>query len=266
MTSWGSQQWRLFRRARRDGATIEEAALIGGQSPEEARLLDEIDQRNSPLPMEAFDLLYDPAARAAAATEKEDHMAEEEDQVEEVASMDVERFKRLYFGDIKPAKSEAASQNQTIGEAYKVIKKECKIRPDAAKMAIKVFEMEEVHGEDFFRSFVAATNELFNREVLTYHSFDLVDQAQSLATLMDDEDMPDFSEVEFEEADEDELATQLSRPSTEAAKAAEDAAKEDAEAKPKRTRRTARPKDETPPPGTGASAIKSMNEASSTVQ
>lgn len=258
--SWGSQQWRLFRRARRDGATIEEAALIGGQSPEEARLLDEIDQRNSPLPMEAFDLLYDPAARAAAATEKEDHMAEEEDQVDEVHAKDYEGVARTLKHDIVPANSAAASKQQEAGQGYKHIKKILKCRPDAARNGLRVHQMEDAMKEAFIEDFVGVFNELEGYPALTYKVNNLFSASDTLATLSDDDGDA------FDEADEDELATQLSRPSTEAAKAADDAAKEEAEAKPKRTRRTARPKDTAPPPGTGASAVKAMNEASATVQ
>ncbi len=64
-TNWGSQQWRLMRRALRDGATIEQAAEAGDMSVFEARALAKLDADRAPLPPEAFELLYNPAARAA---------------------------------------------------------------------------------------------------------------------------------------------------------------------------------------------------------
>ena len=59
-TNWGSQQWRLMRRAIRDGASIEDAADLAGMSLVEARILAKLDADRAPLPEEAFTLLYDP--------------------------------------------------------------------------------------------------------------------------------------------------------------------------------------------------------------
>lgn len=55
--NWGSQQWRLMRRALRDGATIEQAAEAGDMSVFEARALAKLDADRAPLPPEAFELL-----------------------------------------------------------------------------------------------------------------------------------------------------------------------------------------------------------------
>lgn len=192
--NWGSQQWRLMRRALRDGATIEEAAEAGDMTVAEARALAKIDADRAPLPEEAFQLLK---PVAPATKPEEPAMADEDDDDQtstEVKQMDVERFERLYRGDIKPAKSEAASQNQIVSQAYKAVDKECHMRRDAAKAAIAVFEMEEVHGDDWYRTFVAASNQLHKRTVLTFHGGDLMDMAENLATLN-----PDFDEVSEDE-------------------------------------------------------------------
>lgn len=123
----------------------------------------------------------------------------------EVKQMDLEKFERLYRGDIKPAKSEAAAQNQIVGQAFKAIDKECHMRRDASKVAIQIFEMEELHGEDWYRTFVAATNQLHKRKMLTFHGGDLVDMAEGLVTLDDNLDSDEF------EASEEELSKQEGR-------------------------------------------------------
>lgn len=219
--SWGSQQWRLLRRYLRDGMPVEDAAPLCGMNLIEARLLAKRDAERAPLPEEAFALLYDPdAPRAASSTQaKEAGMARgDEDEVQEVKLMDVERFKRLYHQDIKPARAEAASQMQICSEATKVIKKECRIRPDAAKAAIKAFELEEVHGEDFFRGFVASCNALFGRKVLTYHANDLFGDDDGLLLVDQDEDedgeqtaSEPSDPIPFTEASEAEVAKQEGR-------------------------------------------------------
>lgn len=255
----GSQQWRLLRRALRDGKSLEEAAAIGGQSLTEARLLAEIDERNSPLPEEAFELLHDPDAPAAASTmERASTMADDDTTSEEVKVMDFERAKRLYFHDIRPAKSEASSQGQAVAEAMKVIKKECYIEPQGAKAAFKAFDMEEAHRETHIRSFVGMFNALIGAEVLTANFGDLVDMMQSMPTLGDDDDDADLSEQW--EASEEELARQEGRRADNDELRDEEPAGEE---KPKRIRRTARPKEEEPAAGTGAAAIKAMQESAS---
>ena len=52
----GSQQLRIFRRAVRDGATVEDAAATAGMSIGEARLHAAEDEKNPP-PAEAYELL-----------------------------------------------------------------------------------------------------------------------------------------------------------------------------------------------------------------
>lgn len=235
--NWGSQQWRLMRRAIRGGATIEEAAEAGDMPLKEAALLAEIDAKRAPLPDEAFTLLYDPAARAAQPAKEPEMADNDDDEVIEVAVMDFAGAKRIYHADIAPEKTQAASHMQEVGEAYKVIKRSYGIQPQAAKVAFKIFEMEEAHGEDFLRCLAGLVNEMFDRKALTFHGGDLVDMAENLAA-----DLEGASDI-FEEASEEELAAQTTRPSVEKAKAeAEKGAEE-------------------PKPGTGAAARRKMKDS-----
>ncbi|MGJ0236964.1 hypothetical protein ACQEPB_00385 [Novosphingobium fluoreni] len=127
-----------------------------------------------------------PTARAAALTQENDDMARQrtaralkDDDSGEIKAMDFAQAKKLYLDDIKPAQSEASSQAQTVGEAFKVIKKGCHIQPQSAKAAFKAFEMEDARRDDHLRGFAGMLNELMGRDVLTFHSNDLVDQAQA---------------------------------------------------------------------------------------
>lgn len=77
------------------------------------------------------------------------------DEVETVGTMDVEQAKRLYFNDIKPARSKASEFMQEISTAFKAVKKLCHIQPGAMKAAIKVHEMEDAKRDDWLRGFNA---------------------------------------------------------------------------------------------------------------
>ena len=145
----------------------------------------------------------------------------------EVKKMDFERAKKLYHADISPEKTQAASHQQAVGEAYKAIKKGCHIQPQSAKAAFKWFEMEEAHGDDFLRGFAGLVNELAGRTLLTFHGSDLVDMAENLSADLEGAASPNI----FEEATEEELAQQEGRGE--------------------------------PKPGTGAAARKKMKESAS---
>lgn len=70
-----------------------------------------------------------------------------------VQTKDFDQAKRLYFNDIKPARSKASEFMQEVSTGFKAIKKICGIQPSAAKAAIKVVEMEDAKREDWLRSF-----------------------------------------------------------------------------------------------------------------
>lgn len=75
------------------------------------------------------------------------------DKVEEVASMDFDRAKKLYFEDIKPARSKASEHMQEVSTAFKAVKKVCGIQPGAMKAAIKLHEMEDSKRDNWLRAF-----------------------------------------------------------------------------------------------------------------
>lgn len=237
--SGGSRQLRIFRRTYRDTGDIHAACDAAGTvrlddgrevniiSLEEARIHLANDAKNPP-PPEAFE----PGSTEETAMGRP-RKNKTEDRVEEVRVMDFDRAVKLYRGDIKPAQSEAASQNQTVGEAYKAIKKECHIQPQSAKAAIKASEMEEARRDDHLRGFCGMLNALVGHELVTFNGGDLVDQAEGrdaaprmkLVTTGDQLEMgvpsdgteTDLAEAgegddSFTEASEDELAAQDGRP------------------------------------------------------
>ena len=178
--SGGSQQLRTFRRARRDGSSIEVAAELAGIPIGEANLHAEADAI-APPPPECFEPISHPRHRAAQ--QKEVPMARtarkpKDDDTGEVKKMDFERVKSIYLNDIAPAKSEASSKGQTVAEAMKIIKKQCHVEPQGAQKAFSAFRMEDAHREIHIRSMVGVFNALMGSEILTCNFGDLVDIAE----------------------------------------------------------------------------------------
>lgn len=83
-----------------------------------------------------------------------------EDRVEEVMAPDFAKAVRYYRGDIKPAVSKVGEHAQEMSTAYKAIKKECHIQPQAARAAFRLSEMEESKRDDYLRSFNGLLKEL----------------------------------------------------------------------------------------------------------
>lgn len=184
MFAGGSQQLRIFRRARRDGASIETAAEVAGIGLGEARLTAADDDKNPP-PPEAFELLATPFTTPAA--EEADvargrKAREPEATAEEIKHKDFDLAAKLYREDIKPANSGAAERNQEASTAYKAIKKQAHIQPDAARKAFNLMDRtEDAKRDDWFRSFTGLVNKLAGRTMLTFHSNDLVDMSSEEA-------------------------------------------------------------------------------------
>lgn len=229
MTSFGSQQLRIFRRARRDGASIEDAAQAAGIGLGEARLHAADDDKNPP-PPEAFELLSTPSTTEAA---EEAGMArgrkarEATEQVEEIKKKDFSSAVRAYREDILPAQAKVGEHAQEQSTAYKHIKKNCHIQPTAARQAFRLDQMEEAKRDDWLRGFVGLLREL----KIPLEPVDLVDLAEKpdryarpkpvLATMgiPSDGEETDLGDVgaqiagegeEFEASD-DELAQQAGR-------------------------------------------------------
>lgn len=175
--NWGSNQLRTFRRAfHRDGLSIEAAAIEAGMPLGEARLWAKDDaERPTPLPGEAFEPIRMSASSTPA---KEATMArtarKKEDDTGEVAKKDFKSAVRAYRTDIKSAASKVGEHAQEISTAYKFIKKNCHIQPQAAKVAFKLEDMEEAKRDDFIRCFVGLLEEMN----IPLQSNDLVDQAE----------------------------------------------------------------------------------------
>lgn len=125
----GSQQLRLFRRAIRDGASIEDAAAIGLMSITEAQLWLKDDAANPP-PPEAYELLYDPDARAVPGHNNPPEtpdMAEETDNRLRLLVERVERLEEEKKGigdDIRDVYAEA----KAVGYDPKIMRKVIKLR------------------------------------------------------------------------------------------------------------------------------------------
>lgn len=207
----GSQQLRQFRRAVRNGASVEAAAEQAGISLGEARLTVAADLKESP-PQEAFEPILptkeeDPMATRTARKPKNDDTGE-------VKPKDFAQAKRLYLSEIKPANTRQGDAMKDASDSYKAIKKTCLIQSTAARAVFRLVEMEGAKRDDWIRGFVGLLAE-FN---IPLQSNDLVDQAEKAPRpkpqLVPVGDHPgDDSDLagEFDEATEEELAAQEGR-------------------------------------------------------
>lgn len=101
-----------------------------------------------------------------------------DDDTGEVKVKDPALAKKLYFQDIKPARSKASEFMQEVSTGKKAVKKQAHLQSISFDTAVRLFEMEDAKEDDAVRGFVQFYNELKGREVLTYNSNDLVDQMQ----------------------------------------------------------------------------------------
>lgn len=141
---------------------------------------------------------------------------------------DPELAKKLYFHDIKPARSKASEHMQEVSTAKKAVKKQAHFQGYSFDVATRLHELEDAKKEDAVRGIVLLLNELEGRTVLTCHFEDMVDMMQSedgyarpkphlgLVTLSDGDetDLSDAAEDDFE-ASEAELAQQDGRGASE---------------------------------------------------
>lgn len=97
-----------------------------------------------------------------------------DDQGEELKSMDFEKAVRLYKEDIKPAISKVGEHAQEVSTAYKHIKKHCNIPPAIARFCFRLAEDEDAKRDVQLR----ALNGLLQALGLAIIAADLVDQAQ----------------------------------------------------------------------------------------
>lgn len=153
MMSGGSQQLRMYRRARRDGTTMATACVLSGISLAEARLHDAADAENPP-PPEAYELLTPSdaqPARLAGTPEKEIPMARA-DRDQEVQAPDFDKMKRIFTHDIRPATETNSKTRGDLSAAWKVLEDECHLNKRAAKLLYRLSGESEEMRDDFLRT------------------------------------------------------------------------------------------------------------------
>ena len=253
--SHGSQQLRIFRRAIREGATLEEACEAtgpGGINLDEGRIHLARDQRNPP-PPEAYDLIEAPAAKepAMAAAAKQN----EPDNGGEYKRPDAAKAFDVYDKQIKPKLTKIDTARGECSQPWQDIKEHAHFPRQVMNFIIALENIDDDAKRDHF--LLALSSGLQERQLFLPR--DLVTMANGedggnvipmgerqrpqLATLAGDPNLPmgvpsDGSETDladaagedepFEEASEEELAGQAQRPSNQRKRAAAEADAENA--------------------------------------
>ena len=129
MNVGGSQQLRMFRRARRDGVSVERAADLAGFTLLEAKLWVEADARLPP-PPEAFELLPEraPSSTTNDQEETQDMASAAEKQTDnggEYKKPDAAGAFQIYDREIKAKKAVIAEKTGDLSEPYSRIKDTC---------------------------------------------------------------------------------------------------------------------------------------------
>jgi len=256
--SGGSQQLRIFRRAIRDGATLEEACAATGDiiPPEEGRIYLARDAKEPP-PPEAYELLGPSKEETMAMAEKKED-GEGAGVSGEYKRPDVAKAFEIYDTEIKPKNAHLSTIKGDLADPHKRIKDDCHFPRGVLNFIVGLESMEDAKRDHH----LLALHGALGHRKLTLPE-DLVTLAQgkagdnvvplgkrarpSLATLPEmgvpsdgsETDLADAAEDPFE-ASEEELAAQQLRPSVEQIQAELDAAAEEAK------------------PGTGAAARKAM--------
>jgi hypothetical protein len=183
----GSLQLRRYLRARRAGVSTEDAAALAPLLIAEAHAIDDDEAKGEFAHIDTETPHLDPSQSTAPAAEtatlrresdvnagwaggsvtpakdgpgatppQEEDMARAKrakvDQVEEIKKPDFELVKRLYFNDIKPAKSKQATEAQEQSAAFKEIAKTAHVDPAVAKFVFALVETEQSKCEHKLRS------------------------------------------------------------------------------------------------------------------
>jgi len=156
MTAGGSLQLRMFRIAIRSGATLESACAQSAIPLSEGKLILADDARQPPS-AECFEPL--------PSTQKGTDMARGKKAAEkpingEIPKPDFALAVKFYKEDIRPAQAKVGEFAQEQSTAYKAIKKQAHVHPGAAKLAFKLFDMEDTKRDDFLRSLYGLMQEL----------------------------------------------------------------------------------------------------------
>lgn len=159
------QQIADYRSCRATGSTLASACVLSGISMGDARRLEaETLEQKTPAAQQ-----HQPKEEAMSRASAK-RAAEEATRVEKP---DYERAVRLWRNDIKPAQSKQAEHGQEQSTAYKEIKNQCHIQPDAARKAFALDRMEESKRDDWLRSFRGLLKALN-----IYMPADMVDSAE----------------------------------------------------------------------------------------
>lgn len=138
-----------------------------------------------------------------------------DDDSEVIHAKDPALAKKLYFQDIKPARSKASEFMQEVSTAKKAVKKQAHFQGYSFDVAARLHELEDAKKEDAIRGIVLLLNELEGRTVLSCHFEDMVDMMQAddgyarpkpqlgLVTLSDgsETDLADAAEADGEQDD-----------------------------------------------------------------
>lgn len=247
MSGGGSQQLRIFRRAIRDGKSLEDACAATGNiiGPEEGRIYLAADAKNPP-PPEAFELLYDPDAPAAASQPtKELPMATAAKQPEgdnggEYKRPDAAKAFDIYDKQIKPKLTKIDSARGECSQPWQDIKEYANFPRQVMNFIISLDNIEDDAKRDHFllalRDGLRHRKHFLPRDLVTMadgeEGDDLVDTEERPALKLvgiDDEPDDGAGEAdpsvndEFAEATEEELAAQEGRRGTEEAEEPEQA-------------------------------------------
>jgi hypothetical protein len=153
----GSIQLRRYLSARRQGRTMLTACVESGIGVEEARLW-EADIASDPSILDRADPLPN-SAPVSAPNQENDDMARGKRKAPdgvingEVPKPDFDLAVSLYRNDIKPAQAKVGEYAQEQSTAYKAIKKQAHVEPNAARAAFRLDQMEEAKRDDWLRSF-----------------------------------------------------------------------------------------------------------------
>lgn len=219
--SHGSQQLRLFRRAIRDGHSLEEACELSAIPIAEARLHIAADARNPP-PPEAFDLIgQTPAKESKMARPAKQEHEENGDISGEYQRPDAAIACEIYDKQIAPKLTHIATIKGDLSEPWDQLKEQSRIPRPVFNFVQKLVDEDDDQKRDHM---LLSLSELLKARTL-FLPRDLVTMADGEeggpAVPIGERKRPHLTAIDGGdfEADPDELAAQKSRPSVEKAQA-----------------------------------------------
>lgn len=217
----GSQQMRLLRRGIRDGLSVEEAASRANCDLDSARLIAADDLKNPP-PEEAFELLYDPDAPAAASSTpaKEATMAKTDEESGEYKRPDAQKAIDIFDKQIKPKLTNINTLKGDLSEPWGDLKEYARISKKDFNYVQSLVDEDDDAKRDHrllsLKSLLEARGLRAPRDLVTMaegsDGDDLVgSEEREDGELLVDQDEDEGSGDTFEEASTEELAAQEGR-------------------------------------------------------